>query len=339
MKLANPRSVAALVATGILASVGLANAQSAEAEVLFRDGRKLLKAGKLQAGCDKIEASERLESSVGTLLNLGDCRERLGRLASAWSAFRKAAAMAKRSGGDAKREQEALKRASVLEPRLPNIVIQVGGQRIEGLVIKRGGEVVDPALWNTPVPVDPDTYDILVEAPGYKPWTSKVTITAKLKRKVVIIPQLERAPVPVAEPPPAAPLARSAEPQPLQPAPVVTVQRSPGTWTTARKLSIVLGVAGLGTVGGGVYFGLRAKDREERANELCPGILCADPEALRLNDDAQDDALRANIRYAAGGAAVALAPGIWLGGGPAGETLVGPTVGSDRAGVSVLGRF
>ena len=82
MKLANPRSVAALVATGILASVSLASAQSAEAEVLFRDGKKLLKAGKLAAGCDKIEASERLESSVGTLLNLGDCRERLGRLAS-----------------------------------------------------------------------------------------------------------------------------------------------------------------------------------------------------------------------------------------------------------------
>lgn len=338
MKLANPRSVAALVATGILASVGLASAQSAEAEVLFRDGRKLLKAGKLAAGCDKIEASERLESSVGTLLNLGDCRERLGRLASAWSAFRKAAAMAKRSGGDGKREKEALKRASALEPRLPNLMIQVGGQRIEGLVIKRDNEVVDPALWNTPVPVDPATYAIVVEAPGYKPWKSEVAITAKLKRKVVIVPQLERAPAPVE--PPAAPLARSVEPQlqPAQPAPMV-VRREPGTWTTARKLSVVLGVAGLGTVGGGVYFGLRAKDREERANELCPGVLCADPEALRLNDDAQDDALRANILYAAGGAAVAIATVMWFVGGPDGETVVTPTVGSDRAGVSVLGRF
>jgi hypothetical protein len=337
MKLADPRSVAALVATGILASVSLASAQSAEAEVLFREGKKLLKAGKLAAGCDKIEASERLESSVGTLLNLGDCRERLGRLASAWSAFRKAGAMAKRTGGDGKRQQEALKRASALEPRLPNLVIQVSS-RIDGLVIKRDGEIVDPALWNTPVPVDPDSYSIVVEAPGYKPWQSEVAITAKLKRKVVTIPQLERAPVPVAEPPPAA---RPVEPQlqPAAPATTITVRRAPGTWTTTRKLAIAVGVAGLGAVGTGVYFGLRAQDFEEQANERCPDVLCADPEALRLNDRAQDNALRANVLYAAGGAAAAIATVMWFVGGPDGETVVTPTVGSDRAGVSVLGRF
>ena len=338
MKLADPRSVAALVAAGILASGSFASAQSAEAEVLFREGKKLLKAGKLAAGCDKIEASERLESSVGTLLNLGDCRERLGRLASAWSAFRKAAAMAKRTGGDAKREQEALKRAQTLEPKLPTLVIQVG-TRIEGLVIKRDGEIVDPALWNTAVPVDPDSYDILVEAPGFKPWKSEVAITAKLKRKIVVIPQLERAPVPVAEPPP--PVTRPAEPQlePAAPATTITVRRAPGTWTTTRKVSIAIGVAGLGALGTGVYFGMRAQDLEDQANERCPGVLCADPDALRLNDRAQDNALRANVLYAAGGAAAAIATVMWFVGGPDHETVVTPTVGSDRAGVSVLGRF
>jgi hypothetical protein len=333
MKLANPRSVAALVATGILASVSLAGAQSAEAEVLFRDGKKLLKAGKLAAGCDKIEASERLESSVGTLLNLGDCREKLGRLASAWSAFRKAASMARRSGGDAKREREALKRASTLEPRLPTLVIQVGS-RIDGLVIKRDGEVVDPALWNTAVPVDPDSYDLVAEAPGHKTWRSEVAITAKLKRKIVIIPQLERVTEPIE-----APVARSLEPEPAPASAVLTAPRKPGTWTTTRKLSVALGVAGLGAIGGGVYFGLRAKDFEEQANERCPDVLCADPEALRLNDRAQDNALRANIFYVAGGAAAAIATVMWFVGGPDREMVVAPSVGSDRAGVSVLGRF
>src|SRR5215470_8290283 len=130
-----------------------ARAQSAEAEALFRDGRSLIKAGNLAPGCDKLAASERLESSVGTLLNLGDCREKLGKLASAWAAFRKAEALARRTGGDERRQAEAERRARLLEPRLANLVIQVG-HRIDGLIVRRDDELVDDAVWNTALPVD-----------------------------------------------------------------------------------------------------------------------------------------------------------------------------------------
>jgi hypothetical protein len=84
----------------VAASATVAHAQSAPAEALFRDGRALIKQGKLEAGCDKLAASEKLESSVGTLLNLGDCKEKLGQTATAWAAFRKAEAMAKRAAND-----------------------------------------------------------------------------------------------------------------------------------------------------------------------------------------------------------------------------------------------
>src|ERR1044071_9787666 len=72
--------VAVIIPVCLGAAAPLARAQSAEAEALFRDGRALIKAGKLASGCDRLAASERLESSVGTLLNLGDCREKLGKL-------------------------------------------------------------------------------------------------------------------------------------------------------------------------------------------------------------------------------------------------------------------
>src|SRR5687767_15373611 len=138
------RTVALLAATGLFVLSGPAIAQSPEAEALFREGRNLIKAGKLEAGCDKLDASARLEPSVGTLLNLGDCREKLGRNASAWAAFRKAESLAKRDGNDKKRQQEARRRALALEPDLANITVQVGpNSKSEGLVIKRDGEVVD----------------------------------------------------------------------------------------------------------------------------------------------------------------------------------------------------
>src|SRR5262245_27685397 len=154
-----------------------ARAQSAEAEALFRDGRSLVKRGKLAAGCDKLAASERLESSVGTLLNLGDCREKLGKLASAWAAFRKAEEMAKRSGSDDKRQAEAARRATQLEPRLSNLVVEVSGA-VAGLIVRRDGEVVDAAVWNTAMPIDSGTYTIAAEAPGFVAWSAPVTVAA-----------------------------------------------------------------------------------------------------------------------------------------------------------------
>ena len=144
--------VIAVALAGLVMHVPAARAQNAGAEALFREGRDMIKHGNLAGGCDKLEASEKLESSVGTLLNLGDCREKLGRQASAWAAFRKAEALAKRNGNDAKREREARRRALALEDDLASVTVQVGPKaKSGGLVIKRDGELVDPDRVRTTV--------------------------------------------------------------------------------------------------------------------------------------------------------------------------------------------
>ncbi|HEU0034556.1 MAG TPA: hypothetical protein VFQ53_28225 [Kofleriaceae bacterium] len=327
--------------TGLLLYPLHAHAQSAEAEVLFRDGRKLIKQGNLAAGCDKLDASERLESSVGTLLNLGDCREKLGKVASAWAAFKKAEAMAKRAGNDEKRLLEARRRATALEPKLSNLVIWVD-QKLDGLVIKRDGEPIDPAVWNTPVPVDPDTYDIVVEAPGYKAWKTQVTVDAKVKRKLVTVPRLERAPVTETPPTVASPTTPDAPPTSVvtteSPTSAV-VYTKPGRWTTTRGVSVAFGVAGAGAFGAGIYLGLRAKDLQDRSDRLCPDTQCGDPEGLRLNKDARDSAKLANIFYGVGGAAAVTATVLWFVGKPDERTTVTPTVGGGHVGVSLSRRF
>ena len=81
------RRVSYAIAVSCLLHGALAHADAASAEALFREGRSLIKQGKLDAGCDKLDASEKLESSVGTLLNLGDCREKNAQVASAWGVF------------------------------------------------------------------------------------------------------------------------------------------------------------------------------------------------------------------------------------------------------------
>lgn len=315
-----------------------AAAQSAEAEVLFREGRDLVKHGKLAAGCDKLAASERLESSVGTLLNLGDCREKLGKLASAWAAFRKAEAMAKRVAGDDRRQAEASRRAAQLEPRLPNLEIDVP-DHVDGLVVRRDGEIVGDAQWNTAVPVDPGSYTIVAEAAGYQAWRTTVPIGLGAVREVVVVPRLERIPAaPVPEVsvvsgapdrhPPVAPVAR----------PAAEAARGAGTWTPTRKLSVGVALAGAGALGTGVYFGVRANTLEDQANRRCPLVVCADPEGLAQNDQAQTSALRANLLYIAGGGTLATAMVLWLVGAPD-EARVVPTAGDHQLGVALSGRF
>jgi hypothetical protein len=329
--------IAAVIAmTSALVPPSTAHAQSPEAEVLFRDGRNLIKRGKIAAGCDKLAASERLESSVGTLLNVGDCRERLGKLASAWAAFRKAEAMAKRNGGDEKRQAEAARRASELEPRLSSLVIEVP-TRVDGLVVRRDGEVVDEAVWNTPLPVDPGSYTIVAEAPGYLTWTATVPVALGAKRQAITVPGLERAPVaqaPVAQAPtgPQPPFAsRAAEP-------VRTIVVVPGTWSATRKVAMVMAVLGAGAVGTGIYFGWHAKVLQDRADRRCPSSACSDPDGLRYNDQARTSATRANILYIAGGATLAGAAVAWLVGAP-GQTVVRPTASEHRLGLSIAGSF
>jgi hypothetical protein len=307
-----------------------ARAQSAEAEALFRDGRALIKQGQLAAGCDKLAASDRLEPSEGTLLNLGDCREKQGKLASAWGAFRRVEAMAERAGNDERRRGEAARRALALEPRLSTLRIDVAG-RVDGLVVHRDDEVVDAAVWSTPVPVDPGTYLLRAEAPGYTTWQLRIDVGANADHKVAQVPALERAPVATVVPiPPPVPVELAAMPQPM------TMRTR--TWSATRGVSLGLGIVALGALGTGAYFGVQAKDLQNRADQHCPLAVCADPQGLSENAQARTDATAANILYGVAGASAAASIVLWLVGAPRAE-MIRPTVGDHQAGVSFAGKF
>lgn len=324
----------------ILLASSTALAQSPAAESLFREGRTLIKQGKLQDGCDKFEASELIEPSVGTLLNLGDCREKLGKLATAWAAFRKAEAIAKQSGKDPRRQAEAQRRAARLEPQLPSLTISA--KPTPGLVIKRNGEKLDPAVLDTAVPVDPGTYRIVAEAPGFKPYQLDVTIAVRGKRQITIPPLqndesvaiakrpaddaiVDIAPIPRAEPP-----ARGA---------LVEEHPQPGSWTTTRDVSVGAAALGALAVGGGIYYGLRSNDLEDRSNKLCPNSTCGDAKGLQLNDDAQSAATRANILYVLGGAAFATSAVLWIIGAPEEHPVIRPDISGTSVGASIQGVF
>lgn len=336
-------TIARLVVVALLATTAApAHAQSAEAEMLFRDGKRLIKEGKIAEGCDKLEASNRLESSVGTLLNLADCREQNHQLTTAWATFRKAASLAN-VANDSKREAEARRRASALEPRLSYLTISVPDSiHVEGLKIARNGALVDPALWNQAVPVDVGTYDITGQAPGYEQWTTRVQVEGEGKTTNIQVPHFKSLAevTKVDSPPKTAPTksreAASAPEEPDdQPAAV-------GTFTGLRKVAIGLGGVGVIGVVAGVMFGLKTNDLAKQSDAICPTAACSDQHAVDLNHDARTHAVMTNVAFGVGGAALVGATVLWFVGAPAhvGERVsVVPKLDGGSTGLTLVGSF
>jgi hypothetical protein len=320
-------------------------AQSVEAESLFREGKRLLKDGKIRDACDKFDASEKLDPSVGTELNLADCRELNDQLATAWAMFRKAAANAKREGNDAKREAEARRRAAALEPRLSYLTIAVGDDaHVDGLAVTRNGAVVESELWNQKVAIDPGDYEIAASAPGYARWKSRVAIRDEAQKARVEVPALEKKTAEHERPhEPAEAAAPVTKPRP-GPDDDEQDRRSspPSSFTSRRKVAVAVAVAGLAIAGGGGYLASQAHDLERQSDKLCGMVTCTSVQAVSLNQDARDHALYANIAFVAGGAAVAGAIVLWIVGAPKvahDEVTIAPTLAPGHAGLSLLGRF
>ncbi|MBS1121939.1 MAG: hypothetical protein H6Q90_4167 [Deltaproteobacteria bacterium] len=190
-----PRS-SSLAVLATLAVFAGAAAASPASEKLFRDGRDLLKAGKIPEACDAFAQSQLLEPAVGTLLNLADCREKQGRTATSWALFVEAKELA--AARNDKRRVVADQRAIAIKAKLAYITITIAPDRqVEGLVIKRNGLAVDPAQWNTPVALDPGDYVVEATAPKFLPWSTTQPLHAKDKLGVEVAALV---PVPV-EPP------------------------------------------------------------------------------------------------------------------------------------------
>ncbi len=167
----------------------LANAQPATnaiaAEELFREGRELLEQKRYGEACEKLEASQKLDSAVGTLFSLGECYAAQGRDASAWFAFRGAAALAA-ARGDHRRVGAQMK-ADALEPELAHLVIHVTDRRDDVRVSVDGGPIAAAAL-DSPLPVDPGPHR--VEAHGLQSYEVTVQVSTNGVTKEVSIPSL-----------------------------------------------------------------------------------------------------------------------------------------------------
>lgn len=261
---------------------------AAAADALYDQAQKHMAKGEFDRACRLLDASEKLDSGVGTLLTLGECYDKTGRSASAWTTFQEAAALAKNTN-QAPREKLARRKAAAIEPNVSKLVINVPPSSVlEGLEVKRDDQVVDKAQWGAPVPMDPGEHTISSAAPGHIPWSSKVRVVPKGSSTIVEVPSLQSIPPPPRE---EASLHVVKSPAP----------RDEAHMSVQRILGFVAGGVGIAGIGTGIGLGVYALSKHDDAQMLFCGATCSGGGGDMVQAQAKRLAIGSTIAFIAGG--------------------------------------
>ena len=312
-----------LATIAMLASgTALAQAQpvTAQAEQLFRDGKRLMSEGNITAACDAFDGSYRMAPAVSTLLNLADCRERNQQYASAWTHFIEAARESRDDPSLVALSQTAQRRAATVESRLSYLIINVPDEaRIDGLTITRNGSPVDPAEWNRDMPVDGGEYRIEGKAPAFEPWSTTVKVGNAKDKQSVNVPRFREA---------------------LADTPSSSVSTGvdadrPRMRGGKRKLAIGLWAVGAVALGGGLALELSARDTYDDAK-----LDHDNDRRHELTGSANRRRHYAQAVGAAGLVAVGVGAVLWYRGAPSVRRVaLAPYISADLAEVALVGHF
>jgi hypothetical protein len=341
------RAVVSLVVLGlaVLVAAPAAADPQAEAVVLFDQGIKDMKAGRLEKACAELAASLQLVKDSGTKGALARCHGRAGRVASAWLLWRELSDTAP----SAELRTDAAAQAAKLERRLPKYTIKLAGPT-PGLVVQVNGRDVGLDM-PVAVPIDPGPVTVTAsgrdgERVTTRSWSHEYT-AVEGQTLAIEVPALEPLAVAKTRPEPTEPAGPGSRSKVKHGA-----EESPESGEIAARrhrrhvIAAVIGGVALGAAGGGTFFGLDARSKYNDARRRCGGSIDrCDPDQLTGAKDrvtsARTSAMRSNILFGAAGAAALAAVIVWAT-APSLETkpvALAPTVGDSSVGLVIGGRF
>ena len=135
------------------------------AERFFNEGREAMRAGDFGGACPKFAQSQRLDPSLGTLLNLGLCEEQLGDLVSARAHLREFVSNVPASDD---RLAAAAEHLAALDRRVPRLEVRLAPGAspstqlfVDGVAVGAPGP--DGRLT---LPLNPGPHELVASAPG-----------------------------------------------------------------------------------------------------------------------------------------------------------------------------
>jgi hypothetical protein len=306
--------ILALLSIAVITVAQPVRAQSdagAEAEAMFREGKRLLEQQDFTHACPKLAESYRLDPATGALLALAVCHEGQGKTATAWAEYSDVASRAK-AEGRSDREAAAREKIAALGSKLSTLTISVPPDvgSIEGFRVQRDGADVGPAVWGVAIPVDPGTH--VVEATGMakSAWRTTVVVGALADKKSIEVPRLVemvqegKAGFGVE--------AQRAGPQMAPAVPNVILQGSPASRPEPtpppppprgryfKTYSIVLGAAGGAALAAGGIVWLISNNRFDNLQTECNNGCTIEDRQAKINDIVTLDKWAAGLAISGG---------------------------------------
>jgi hypothetical protein len=275
------------VIVAILVAAGRAHAQEAAADALFDSARTAMAKGDFERACEQFRASDKLDPAPGTELNLADCEEKRGRLASAWELFR---TVEEKLSPNDERLPVAHGRAHALQARVPRLTLALAPGAPPGSTVRDGSVELGAAAFGLPLPMDPGAHELVVSAPGFAPRTFPLQLTEAENRTLLVspgAPSEEAAPAAVA-----APLA------PSPPREVSSSHASP------RTLGFVLGGVGIAGLGVGAIAGVLMLGKKSAVNDGCHSDKSCSNDGLAAAHSARTLEIVSNVGWVVGAAAL-----------------------------------
>jgi len=185
-------AVAAAVATFSSPLTTYAQDAAAQAALLSRDAESLLAAGKTNEACAKYDESAKLDRRGSAILDLALCREKQGRLGTAYVLYEEA----EKKAVEEKRNDRvvtAKQKKNVLFAKVPRLTVNVAKDgKEEDLKVTVGPVVIPPGEYGKAYPVDPGDQEVVASANGRTEHRTRVSIGPG-QRKAISIPVLAAA--------------------------------------------------------------------------------------------------------------------------------------------------
>jgi hypothetical protein len=338
----------AMLGLSIVPSRALGETSAEVADRMFREAKKAMDAGDYPRACPLFEESQRLDPGGGTLMNLGLCQEKLGKLATAQKTFELAANRA-RSDGRADRLGEAHAHLAALAPRVPTLTLVTARTNQDRPHVTVDGRAIAPEELGQKIPLDPGAHSVRIEVRPVGTDGQTISVTTKAvelregeNARLALEGEGSDLPSPVPEPPKALDRNGSvsrqeggtAAPAPASasaPAPTLDVGARPeASFSVASWVSFGVAATGLGTA---AITGLMALSARSDYAEKCfdDRGYCVDASARESGDRARSLAWVSTVSLGVG------VVGLWTG-------LLLPrrypvTVTPNGAGLSVRGAF
>lgn len=253
----------------VLAALGLGRPARAEpndtelrtaGEALFAQGKLLQDKGDYERACPKFaEVTRLLPGKIGALLQLAECYEAAGKIASAKTSY-EAAERAATAAGDPRAAAAHGKSAS-LSPRVPRLTLIVPPalQALKGFTLQRDALDLGAPQWGDPLPLDPGRHLVSASAPGKKPWSTSVDLADGASVSVEIPPLADDTHAALAPLPPLG----TPTPAPTVPPPSISASGGVRPWVW------IVGGAGVALLGVATGFGVDGLVAKSALAEHC----------------------------------------------------------------------